>query len=135
MVEDKDYVDMCVVCKEAVPKSDLVYKKGKVFHSQCFDEHGNTFPDPNNELAALSAKTRIELVQMKNLKARTEQGILKLNPTSKKSKKTGTKKTKTKKRVKKPKRIKSKKRKSKTKAKRTKPKRRQKSKSKGRKRR
>lgn len=113
MVEDKNYVDMCVVCKEAVPKSDLVYQKGRAFHSQCFEKHGSSFPTPNNELAALSAKTRIELVQMKNLKARAEQGIIELNPskkTKKSTKKTRTKKSKTKRRTKKSKKVKAKKR-------------------------
>jgi hypothetical protein len=48
------------------------FQKGKVFHIQCFTEHGSAFPTPDKELAYLNAKTRIELVQMKNLKVRTE---------------------------------------------------------------
>jgi hypothetical protein len=89
------------------------FQKGKVFHVQCFTEHGSTFPTPDSELAYLNAKTRIELVQMKNLKARTELGELKpvKTPANKarkkhvkknkgkkpKSKKTKSKKAKTKK--------------------------------------
>jgi hypothetical protein len=53
------------------------FQKGKVFHIQCFTEHGSNFPTPDDELAYLNAKTRIELVQMKNLKVRTELGELK----------------------------------------------------------
>lgn len=71
MVEDKNFVDMCPVCKQGVSKIDMDFQKGKVFHAQCFKEHGGSFPTPNSELAYLSAKTRIELVQTKNLMVRT----------------------------------------------------------------
>ncbi len=78
MVEDKNFVDMCPVCKQGVSKADMDFQKGKVFHVQCFKEHGSSFPTPNSELAYLSAKTRIELVQTKNLMART--GLEELKP-------------------------------------------------------
>lgn len=68
----EEFVDMCAVCKQGVPKSDMVYQKGKVFHSQCFTDHGSSFTAPNSEIAQLSARTRIELVQLKNMKARAE---------------------------------------------------------------
>jgi hypothetical protein len=48
------------------------YQKGKVFHAQCFTEHGNTITMVDPDLAHLSARTRIELVQLKNLKMRTD---------------------------------------------------------------
>jgi hypothetical protein len=76
-MEDKNFVDICPVCKQGVSKSNMDFQKGKVFHIQCFTEHGGTFPTPDKELAYLNAKTRIELVQMKNLKVRTELGELK----------------------------------------------------------
>jgi hypothetical protein len=90
---------MCAVCKQGVPREDMVYQKGKVFHSQCFTDHGSSFPTPNHELASLSAKTRIELVQMKNLKVRAEQGGV-LKPVKKPAKKKNSTKAK-KKRVRK----------------------------------
>ncbi|MEM4378440.1 MAG: hypothetical protein QXX85_05595 [Candidatus Nitrosotenuis sp.] len=68
----EEFVDMCAVCKQGVPKSDMVYQKGKVFHSQCFTDHGSSFTAPDSEIAQLSARTRIELVQLKNMKARAE---------------------------------------------------------------
>ncbi len=68
----EEFVDMCAVCKQGVPRSDMVYQKGKVFHSQCFTDHGSSFPTPDSELAQLSARTRIDLVQLKNMKVRSE---------------------------------------------------------------
>ncbi len=76
MSEDKRFIDMCAVCKQGVTKLDMVYKKGRVFHPQCFVNFGSSFPTPDAELNTLSAKTRIELVQMKNLKVRTDRGLL-----------------------------------------------------------
>lgn len=68
----EDFVDVCVVCKKGVPRQVLVYQKGKVFHSSCFAQHGGSFPAPNHELDHLSARTRVELVLLKNLRARAE---------------------------------------------------------------
>ena len=73
-----EFIDMCAVCKQGVSKIDMVYQKGKVFHSQCFTEHGGSFTAPDSELAQLSARTRIELVQLKNMKVRVE--LEKQNP-------------------------------------------------------
>ncbi|MGQ0772727.1 MAG: hypothetical protein ACT4NT_08165 [Nitrososphaerota archaeon] len=66
------FVDMCAFCKQGVLKTDMDYQKGKVFHAKCFTEHGGSFVTPNSELASLSAKTRIELVQLKNMQIRSE---------------------------------------------------------------
>ncbi len=66
------FVDLCAFCKQGVSKTDMDYQKGKVFHAQCFTEHGKDFAAPDSELAQLSAKTRIELVQLKNMKVRSE---------------------------------------------------------------
>ncbi|MFN3654953.1 MAG: hypothetical protein ACK4TO_06455 [Candidatus Nitrosotenuis sp.] len=93
----EEFVDMCAVCKQGVPKSDMVYQKGKVFHSQCFTDHGSSFTAPNSEIAQLSARTRIELVQLKNMKARSEleKQLAKTQNTQakKSSKRTKTKKS------------------------------------------
>jgi len=72
VVENKDFVDMCAICKQGVSRADMDYQKGKVFHAQCFTEHGNTITMVDPDLAHLSARTRIELVQLKNLKMRTD---------------------------------------------------------------
>ncbi|WP_100182358.1 hypothetical protein [Candidatus Nitrosotenuis aquarius] len=94
---DENFVDMCAVCKQGVPKETMVYQKGRVFHPQCFESQGSTFPAIDPDLAQLSAKTRVELVQMKNLKARADAGLLsppKPKAAKKKSSKKAKKKTK-----------------------------------------
>ena len=72
MSAGKDFVDMCAICKQGVLRSEMDYQKGKVFHAKCFTEHGNTVPNIDSDLAHLSARTRIELVQLKNLKLRSD---------------------------------------------------------------
>ncbi|TBR11699.1 MAG: hypothetical protein EPO62_01375 [Candidatus Nitrosotenuis sp.] len=72
MSAGKDFVDMCAICKQGVLRSEMDYQKGKVFHAKCFTEHGNTVPSVDSDLAHLSARTRIELVQLKNLKLRSD---------------------------------------------------------------
>lgn len=72
MAAGKEFVDMCVICKQGVSREDMDYQKGKVFHAQCFTEHGNTVSMIDPELAHLSARTRIELVQLKNLKMKKD---------------------------------------------------------------
>lgn len=74
MTTSQDFVDMCTICKQGVSRADMEYQKGKVFHSHCFTEHGNTITQVDPDLAHLSARTRIELVQMKNLKVRSDMG-------------------------------------------------------------
>ena len=100
MSAGKDFVDMCAICKQGVLRSEMDYQKGKVFHAKCFTEHGSTVPTVDSDLAHLSARTRIELVQLKNLKLRTdleepEPGIAKQKPA--KRKKRASKKGKAKK--------------------------------------
>lgn len=121
MAAGKDFIDMCVVCKQGVSREDMDYQKGKVFHAQCFTEHGNTVSTIDPELAHLSARTRIELVQLKNLKMKNDleeplPGDVKTKPVKRKkqvAKKKGKAKTKpAKKKAKKskPKKVKPKKR-------------------------
>lgn len=111
MVEDEKFIDMCAVCKQGVTKTDMVYRKGLVFHSICFATHGSSFPTPDRELTSLNAKTRIELVQMKNLKVRTDLGLVKTANSTlpKKIKKKHAKKIKTKKKIATKKKLRSKK--------------------------
>ena len=122
MVAGKDFVDMCAICKQGVSREDMDYQKGKVFHTQCFTEHGNTIPTVDPELAHLSARTRIELVQLKNLKMRDDleepqPGTIKESKHVKRKKQASKKKSKPKKKQakktkpKKAKKVKSKKRK------------------------
>ena len=74
---DERFIDMCAVCKQGVTKTLMVYKRGRVFHERCYETKGNLFPAINHELAQSSARTRIDLVQMKNLKVRVDAGLLK----------------------------------------------------------
>jgi hypothetical protein len=86
----------------------MVYQKGRVFHTQCYITHGSSFPTPDSDLTTLNARTRIDLVQLKNLKVRKEHEVTdtsqvtkRHSPKKKTSKKKSTKsKTKNKKRVK-----------------------------------
>lgn len=119
MADEKDFVDMCAVCKQGVPKSDMVYQKGKVFHTQCFTDHGNSFPAPNAELNHMSSRTRIELVQLKNLMVRSEAETAAARTVKKiaKAVKKSAKKAKRPKKARRPTKSKSKKSKSKIKKK------------------
>ncbi len=102
MSAGKDFVDMCAICRQGVLRSEMDYQKGKVFHAKCFTEHGNTIPNVDSDLAHLSARTRIELVQLKNLKLRTDleepqPGIAKQSKPAKRKKPASKKKAKAKK--------------------------------------
>lgn len=77
MVEER-FIDMCAVCKQGVTKTLMVYRNGRVFHERCFETKGSMFPPINQEIAQLTARARIDLVQMKNLKVRTDSGLLKI---------------------------------------------------------
>jgi hypothetical protein len=104
----EDFVDMCAFCKQGVPRANMVYQKGLVFHSQCYTDHGNDFAAPDPELAQLSARTRVELVQLKNMRVRSETQKQSSSPVKKV-------KEKSRKRPKKTKKIKAKRPKSKAK--------------------
>lgn len=105
---DENFVDMCAVCKQGVPKEKMVYQKGRVFHPNCFEAQGSAFPAIDPDLAQLSAKTRVELVMMKNLKARSDAGLLSPLKSKKKSGIKSKKKAKKSKNSRKPKRSKAK---------------------------
>lgn len=110
-----NFIDMCAVCKQGVPKETMTYQKGRVFHIQCFESQGSTFPVIDSELAQMSARTRVELVQMKNLKARSDAEEI-MQKMAKVKKKATVKKSKPKaKKTSKPKKSKAKKSKKKAK--------------------
>lgn len=93
-----NFIDMCAVCKQGVPKETMTYQKGRVFHIQCFESQGSAFPVIDSELAQMSARTRIELVQMKNLKVRSDaEEVIKkaTKPKKKTAKKSKTRPKKT----------------------------------------
>jgi len=100
LVEDNKFIDMCAVCKQGVLKIEMIYKRGRIFHPRCYETQGFKFPPIDHDLAQLSARTRIELVQMKNLKVRSDAGLLpkeKAKPKKKAVKKSKVKKSKVKK--------------------------------------
>ncbi len=67
----KPFVSFCVFCNKGVVKEEMAYQKGKVFHKDCYDKHGNSFPTVNHELLSQSSNAKVQLVQLKNLKVRT----------------------------------------------------------------
>lgn len=89
MSEEKDFVTICVVCGKGVTRDELKYVNGRVFHPECYEKHGNNFLVLNQDLLNKSARTKIELVQLKNLKMRTGGAS---SPSSKPKKKTSKRK-------------------------------------------
>lgn len=75
-IETKDYIGVCVGCNKGITRNNLVFKKGKTFHPDCYSAHGNEFPDLPADLADVT-RTKVELVLLRNLKARQEA----VNPT------------------------------------------------------
>jgi hypothetical protein len=64
------FVTFCAFCTKGVIKEDMVYEKGLVFHRDCFSQHGNDFPTVNHDLISQNTNAKIQLIQLKNLKAR-----------------------------------------------------------------
>lgn len=69
--KEKDFVTICVACNQGVTRDELKYVSGRVFHPECYEKHGKNFLVLNQDLMNRSARTKIELVQLKNLKMRT----------------------------------------------------------------
>ncbi len=67
----KPFVSFCVFCNKGVTKDAMTYQKGKVFHKDCYDKHGSSFPEVNHELLSQSSNAKVQLVQLKNLQVRT----------------------------------------------------------------
>ncbi len=97
----KPFVSFCVFCNKGVVKDAMTYQKGKVFHKDCYDKHGSSFPAVNHELLSQSSNAKVQLVQLKNLKVRT---IGTSNPDSIKRKTITKKKSKRKTKKRQPKR-------------------------------
>jgi hypothetical protein len=64
------FVTFCAFCTKGVIKEDMIYEKGLVFHRDCFSQHGNDFPAVNHDLLSQNTSAKIQLIQLKNLKAR-----------------------------------------------------------------
>ncbi len=71
------FVSYCVSCNVFLTQDEMVYEKGLVFHKDCFEKHGIDFPDVNHELNSLNNNTKVQLVQLKNLKLRQQAGLVK----------------------------------------------------------
>ena len=87
------FVSYCVVCHVFLTKEEMVYEKGQVFHRQCFEEHGKEFPNVNRELTSQNTNAKLQLIQLKNLKAR-QIGVLSTSNAPKNKTKKIVKKTK-----------------------------------------
>jgi hypothetical protein len=81
----EQFIDMCAFCKQGVSKTNMSYQKGRVFHPECYIKHGVDFATPDSELAQLSARTRVELVQLKNMQVRIGSEKQRPKPPKKKS--------------------------------------------------
>lgn len=64
------FVTFCAFCTKGVIKEDMIYEKGLVFHKDCFSQHGHDFPAINHDLLSQNTSAKIQLIQLKNLKAR-----------------------------------------------------------------
>ena len=67
----KPFVSFCVFCNKGVIKDAMTYQKGKVFHKDCYEKHGNSYPAVNHDLLSQSTNAKVQLVQLKNLQVRT----------------------------------------------------------------
>lgn len=76
------FVTFCAFCTKGVIKEDMVYEKGLVFHKECFNQHGNDFPMVNHDLLSQNTNAKIQLIELKNLKARMMGSTNSENPIS-----------------------------------------------------
>lgn len=76
------FVTFCAFCTKGVIKEDMVYEKGLVFHKECFNQHGNDFPMVNHDLLSQNTNAKIQLIELKNLKARMMGSTNSENPFS-----------------------------------------------------
>jgi hypothetical protein len=87
------FVSFCVVCNKGVTHEEMVYQKGKVFHKDCYDKHGSSFPQVNHQLLSENSNDIVQLVQLRNLKIRM-MGTTNHNSVKSKTKKKSKRKTK-----------------------------------------
>jgi len=114
---NKDYIGHCVVCSKKIERNKMIYKKSRIFHASCFEQHGNDYQATTN-LMNEERRARVDLAYLKNLKIRSDGSVDEKPP----NKKNSTRKTK--KKAKGGKISRKKKTKTKRKVMRTKPKRR-----------
>ena len=100
-VTNVDYIGHCTFCMMGVPRKEMTYENGHLFHSNCFEQQGKNFPAPNKELQKQNSSAKVELVQLRNLKIRTTGSAdsSRTKPKTKKKSKRKTKKRRPKRRV------------------------------------
>ncbi|KAF6242560.1 hypothetical protein C6988_07740 [Nitrosopumilus sp. b1] len=91
----EEYIGICAACTKGVTRDNMKYVIGRLFHPECYQKHGKDFLAVDQELAAKTAKLKIDLIQLKNLKSR-RSGSKKASSTTtkRKSSRKSTKKTK-----------------------------------------
>jgi len=88
----KDYIGHCVVCVKKVERNKMVYKNNHLFHSSCFQQHGNEY-EAMTDLMREEKRAKIDLVYLKNLKLRMSNQSIRKNPGSAPKKKSVKKKS------------------------------------------
>jgi len=66
---NKDYIGHCVVCSKKVERNKMLYKNNHIFHSKCFNQHGNEY-EATTDLMIEGRRARVDLALFKNLKVR-----------------------------------------------------------------
>ena len=89
---NKDYIGHCVVCVKKVERNKMVYKNNHLFHSNCFQQHGNEY-EAMTDLMREEKRAKIDLVYLKNLKLRMSNQSIRKNPGSAPKKKSVKKKS------------------------------------------
>jgi hypothetical protein len=97
---EKPFLTFCVACKKGVTRGEMKYVNGRVFHPACFEQHGNEFTVINPDILSKNASTKVEIVQLKNLKIRQTGGSRFNNPRPKSNRKKPKRKTKKKRKAK-----------------------------------
>jgi len=97
---EKPFITFCVSCKKGVTRNEMKYVNGRVFHPACFEQHGNEFTVINPDILSKNASTKVEIVQLKNLKIRQTGGSRFNNPRPKSNRKKPKRKTKKKRKAK-----------------------------------
>jgi len=78
---NKDYIGHCVVCVKKVERNKMVYKNNHLFHSNCFQQHGNEY-EATTDLMREERRAKMDLVYLKNLKLRMSNQSIRKNPGS-----------------------------------------------------
>jgi len=78
---NKDYIGHCVVCVKKVERNKMVYKNDRLFHSNCFKQHGNEY-EATTDLLRDERRAKMDLVYLKNLKLRMSNQGTRKNPGS-----------------------------------------------------